>query len=110
MDGPSRPPLRWMRRTGAPGPALEVRVDLFEELFLRPRSDDAGLLLALAEEDQRRDRQDPELLDDARVVVGVELHDHELPGLLLRDVLDDGVDGSARRAPLSPEVHENGCV
>src|SRR5919197_1522662 len=62
-------------------PALgQVRLYLFEQGFLGPRTHDPRALLALAEQDERR------------------------------DLLEDRGDGPARRAPLGPEVDEYGSV
>src|SRR3954464_3719908 len=67
---------------------------------------DALGLLAVAEEDHRRDRQDLVLGGGLLVVVDVELDDAQVVAGA-GDLLERGSDDAARTAPGSPEVDQH---
>src|ERR671931_2379006 len=100
---------RWVPRrgSGAGRAAADVLVNHARDGFLRGRADHALLLLAVLEEDERRDALDAVALRDRRVVVHVELDDRGAAGVLLRHGLDRRREHAARRAPLRPEIHEH---
>src|SRR5919202_2963751 len=81
---------RWVPRrgSGAGRAALDVLVDHARDGLLRGRADDALLLLAVLEEDERRDALDAVALRDLRVVVHVEFDDRGRALEVLRDGLD----------------------
>src|SRR5919199_2476986 len=97
---------RWVPRkaSGAGRAAADVLVNHARDGLLRGRADHALLLLAVLEEDERRDALDAVALRDGRVVVNVEFDDRGLPLVLLGHGLDSRGEHAARRAPLSPEV------
>src|SRR2546421_2961630 len=95
------------RASGAGRAALDVLVNHSRDGLLRGRAHHALLLLAVLEEDERRDALDAVALRDLRVVVNVELDDRCAFGVLLRDGLDRRREHAAGRAPLRPEVHEH---
>src|SRR5918994_5020180 len=81
----------------------------FERRF-RLRADGRGRGLAVLEEDHRRDGHHPVLHGQALLLVDVDLHELDLAGALLRDLLEDRSDGVAGTAPLGPEVEYDGCL
>src|SRR5687767_12204355 len=85
----------------------ERRLELCFEAALRPRTDDALRLRAILEEDQRRDRKHVELRRRLLVVVDVQRDDADIVALV-RHLLENRVDHSARTAPRRPEVDEHG--
>src|SRR5215208_3611264 len=84
-------------------------LDLGLEPLLGHRALDALGDLAVAEEQERRDRHDLVLRRRLDVLVGVELDDLEL-GPLTGDLLDDRADHAAWTAPGRPEVDQDGLV
>src|SRR5205085_7149139 len=98
------------RLSGAGRAAADVLVNHARDGLLRGRAHHALLLLAVLEEDERRDALDAVALRDLRVVVNVELDDRGAARVLLRDGLDRRRKHAAGRAPLRPEVHEHGAV
>src|ERR671939_1570752 len=91
---------RWGPRkaSGAGRAAADVLVNHARDGLLRGRADHALLLLAVLEEDERRDALDAVALRDRRVVVHVELDDGRAPAVLLRDRLDGRREHPAGRA------------
>src|SRR5205085_10389895 len=77
---------------------------------LRLRPDRRGGRLAVLEEDDRRNRDDPVLLRERRLLVDVDLHEAELLAALVGDLVEDGRDGVAGTAPLGPEVDDHRLV
>src|ERR671939_913524 len=75
-------------RSGAGRAAADVLVNHARDGLLRGRAHHALLLLAVLEEDERRDALDAVALRDGRVVVYVELDDRRAALILLRDRLD----------------------
>src|SRR2546421_5226581 len=98
------------RASGAGRAALDVLVNHARDGLLRGRAHHALLLLAVLEEDERRYPLDAVALRDRRVVVNVELDDRRAARVLLGHGLDRRREHAARRAPLRPEVHEDGPV
>src|SRR5215207_8714744 len=92
-----------------PRSSRERGLDLGLEPLLRHRALDALGDLAVAEEQERRDRHDLVLRRRLDVLVGVELDDLEL-GPLTGDLLDDRADHPAWTAPGRPEVDQDGLV
>jgi hypothetical protein len=66
--------------------------------------------LAVLEDHDRRDRDDPEPHRDLLLLVDVQLHDLELVLALVRDLLEHRGDGMARATPLRPEVDDHGLI
>src|SRR5205085_7731959 len=86
--GRPRPNASGEVASGAGRAALHVLVNHTRDGVLRGRTDDALLLLAVLEEDERRDALDAVALRDGRVVVNVQLDDRCLALVALRDGLD----------------------
>src|ERR671939_627575 len=103
---------RWGPRkaSGAGRAAADVLVNHARDGLLRGRPDHALLLLAVLEEDQRRDTLDAVALRDRRVVVHVELDDARALRVLLGHRVHGRREHTARRAPGRPEVYEQGPV
>ena len=66
--------------------------------------------LPALEDEEGRDRADPEGLGDGRVLVHVQLADLGPAGVRGGQRVDRGGDHAARGAPLGPEVHEHGSL
>src|ERR671939_389327 len=100
---------RWGPRkaSGAGRAAADVLVNHARDGLLRGRADHPLLLLAVLEEDERRDALDAVALRDRRVVVHVQLDDRRAARVLLGHGLDRRREHAARRAPLRPEVHQH---
>src|SRR3954452_17268834 len=112
-------PQRWMdhraltdRRETYPAPQRSARAlgergrELGLDALLGHGALDALGLLAVAEEDHRRDREDLVLRGRLLVVVDVELDDPQVVAGL-GDLLEGRRDDAARAAPGRPEVHEH---
>ncbi|MFN8639740.1 MAG: hypothetical protein U0360_09875 [Dehalococcoidia bacterium] len=76
-------------------------------LRLGHRSDELLRELAVPEGHHVGDALDLELAGDARVLVGVQLHELNATGVLLRQPLEDGADDPAGPAPGRPEVDDD---
>src|SRR5206468_2002713 len=61
---------------------------------------------AAAEQLDRRDAADLELLGQVLVLVGVDLDDLDVAGVLIGYLFEDRTQRAARAAPGSPEVHQ----
>jgi SAM-dependent methyltransferase len=86
---------------------LQDRAELGEQSSLRAGADDLGDHLAVAEDAQRRHREDRVPLRGHLIVVHVHLGDDEFPAQFHGDLLKDGREHVAGRAPLRPEVDQD---
>jgi hypothetical protein len=98
-----------------PRPRLPLSLDCDEaELGLERagglRADGDPCGLAVLEDHDRRDRDDPEPHRDLLLLVDVHLHDLELVLALVRDLLEHRSDGMAGATPLSPEVDDHWLI
>src|SRR5690606_11273533 len=89
---------------------LDDALKLAKQHGLRLGADDLLHDLSVLEDVQSRDLEYTVVPDGRRVLVGVQLDDGQLVGVLVRDLLKDGGDLTARPAPLGPEVDEYGLV
>src|SRR5258705_12522290 len=96
--GASRP--RSPRRSRSAGQVLQP----LQDLALRHGADQPILLRAVLEEQELRDRLDPEARRERRMLVHVDLADRHLVAQLARDLLEHGPDNPAGPAPRRPEV------
>ena len=105
IGGPTPDRLRRHERRGWGSDPLERGLELGLEALAGLGALDARRLGAVAEEDHRGDREDPEARRRVRVGVDVHLHDLEVVAVG-GDLLEDRGDDPARTAPGGPEVHE----
>src|SRR5207249_15897 len=89
------------------GTLCEERVNHFFELPLRPRPDEFLHGLAVLEKHDGRDAHHLIATGNLRILVRVQLHDLEFPGILIRQFLDDRGHHLARAAPDGPEIHHH---
>src|SRR5438876_4650362 len=86
---------------------LKDGVDPLSEVRLRLVTDDALRRFPGAEEDEGRNAQDAELRSGDRIRIYVELGDHHPTLVLGRQLLDQGLQHLAGRAPGCPEVDQD---
>src|ERR1700755_1132733 len=89
---------------------FDVAVNDTRERFLARGTDDSLGLAPAVEEDERRDALDAEALRHLLVLVNVELDELDLARVALGQLLERGRESAAGRAPLCPEVQNDGHV
>ena len=86
----------------------QQRLHEASDLLLGIGADEAVDHLAVPEGVHRRDRLHPERLADARVLVDVDLRQHDLAVGPLDHLLDDRPEGAAGAAPRRPQINDDG--
>ena len=76
----------------------------------RNEADDAVDGLAALEEDETRDSRHMILTGEPGILIRIELHETNPPGIRAGNFLDDRRQHLARTAPVGPKIDENGLV
>ena len=92
------------------GRARQVRFEERAHLRQRQRADEFVDDSAAAEQLDRGNAADLELLREVLVLVGVHLDDLDLACVLVGDLLEHRTERAARAAPRGPEIDEHGLL